>query len=120
APVRRRRSRRHMARVFCWNQFPVRAACRLHLTTPADEAGEGRSGHPQPHKPLDFQGFLASACFWNTEVYDELEAVLEAIYRACQARKPLPPPPPPPSPPAGGRGGSGPPPPAPSPPRPPP
>lgn len=26
--------------------------------------------------------------FWNTEVYDELEAVIEAIYQACVKRSP--------------------------------
>ena len=26
--------------------------------------------------------------FWNNQVYDEIEAVLEAIYRACQERVP--------------------------------
>jgi very-short-patch-repair endonuclease len=25
--------------------------------------------------------------FWNTEVYDELESVLEAIYQTCERRK---------------------------------
>ncbi len=25
--------------------------------------------------------------FWNTEVYDELESVLEVIYQACERRK---------------------------------
>jgi very-short-patch-repair endonuclease len=29
--------------------------------------------------------------FWNNQVYDELEAVLEAIYQACQNRRPQPP-----------------------------
>ncbi len=38
--------------------------------------------------------------FWNTQVYDELEPVLEAIYRACVARTP----PQPLSPEAGERG----------------
>jgi very-short-patch-repair endonuclease len=33
--------------------------------------------------------------FWNPQVYDELESVLEVIYRACQERKPEPPPSPP-------------------------
>jgi very-short-patch-repair endonuclease len=27
--------------------------------------------------------------FWNTHVYDETEAVLEAIYSACVERRPL-------------------------------
>src|SRR6266404_3722448 len=38
-------------------------------------------------KYLRMQGWLVLR-FWNTEVYDELEPVLEAIYRACEARKP--------------------------------
>jgi very-short-patch-repair endonuclease len=44
--------------------------------------------------------------FWNTEVYDDLDAVKEAIYRACvsqpgsKAGPPSPPTPPNPSPPA--------------------
>ena len=29
--------------------------------------------------------------FWNTEVYDELESVLEVIYQACERRKEKPP-----------------------------
>ena len=41
--------------------------------------------------------------FWNTQVYDDTEAVLESIYRACQDRKP--PHPRPLSPEAGSRGG---------------
>jgi adenine-specific DNA-methyltransferase len=42
--------------------------------------------------------------FWNTEVFDETEAVLEAIYQACEARRPSPPHPQPLSPEAGERG----------------
>jgi adenine-specific DNA-methyltransferase len=33
------------------------------------------------------QGWLVIR-FWNTEVFDEREAVLEAIYQACMGRKP--------------------------------
>jgi len=46
---------------------------------------------------LQAQGWLVLR-FWNTEVYDELEAVLETIYRACEARRfrPLTPNPSPP------------------------
>src|SRR5262245_57786686 len=29
--------------------------------------------------------------FWNTEVYDDLEAVLDATYKTCESRGPLPP-----------------------------
>jgi len=39
---------------------------------------------------LEAQGWLVLR-FWNTEVYDELEPVLEAIYRTCDRRKPQPP-----------------------------
>ena len=35
---------------------------------------------------LSEQGWLVLR-FWNSWIYDETEAVLEAIYRACQERK---------------------------------
>ncbi len=38
---------------------------------------------------LQEQGWLVLR-FWNTEVYHELDAVLEAIYQACEGRRPLP------------------------------
>jgi adenine-specific DNA-methyltransferase len=52
---------------------------------------------------LNEQGWLVLR-FWNTQVYDETEAVLESIYRSCQDRKlsPLTPDPSPPS--TGARG----------------
>jgi adenine-specific DNA-methyltransferase len=46
--------------------------------------------------------------FWNTEVYDDLESVLEAIYQTCERRN-RPPHPQPLSPEAGARGGGQPP-----------
>ncbi len=36
---------------------------------------------------LKVRGWLVLR-FWNTQVYDELESVLDAIYLACQERKP--------------------------------
>jgi very-short-patch-repair endonuclease len=36
---------------------------------------------------LQQQGWMVMR-FWNTEVYDELESVLEAIYHACVKRSP--------------------------------
>jgi very-short-patch-repair endonuclease len=53
--------------------------------------------------------FMQSQCwlvlrFWNNEVYDDLEPVLEVIYRACEERKRKPPHPQPLSPEAGERG----------------
>jgi adenine-specific DNA-methyltransferase len=42
--------------------------------------------------------------FWNTEVYNDLETVLEAIYQLCQERKPPSPSPPTPLPRSGGEG----------------
>ena len=55
---------------------------------------------------LQEQGWLVLR-FWNTEIYDELDSVLEAIYQACVARKPAFPLTPNPSPPEGGRGEQG-------------
>ena len=59
-------------------------------------------------KYLQSHGWLVLR-FWNTQVYEEREAVREAIYRACQQRlqplpAPLPPHPPTPLPPPGGEG----------------
>src|SRR5713101_5368574 len=39
---------------------------------------------------LQAQGWLVLR-FWNTQVYEELEPVLEAVYRACEGRKAQPP-----------------------------
>ena len=41
---------------------------------------------------LEEQGFKVLR-FWNTDVYDDLEVVLEAIWRECEARKKNPSPP---------------------------
>jgi very-short-patch-repair endonuclease len=41
---------------------------------------------------LDADGWLVLR-FWNTEIYDELEAVKEAIYRVCVRRQPTDSPP---------------------------
>ncbi len=38
---------------------------------------------------LQTQGWLVLR-FWNTQIYEELEDVLEAIYRVCVGRKPPP------------------------------
>jgi very-short-patch-repair endonuclease len=54
-------------------------------------------------KYLQAQGWLVLR-YWNNQVYDELETVLEAIYQACEVRKPPPPHPQPLSPEAGARG----------------
>src|SRR5262245_7737906 len=70
-----------------------------HLTR--QRADQGRTDY------LQAQGWFVLR-FWNTEVFDELDAVLEAIYRACVERKP-PPHPQPLSPEAGERGGRAPP-----------
>jgi very-short-patch-repair endonuclease len=40
-------------------------------------------------KFLQAQGWMVLR-FWNTQVYEELEGVLEVVYRACQERKPQP------------------------------
>jgi adenine-specific DNA-methyltransferase len=53
-------------------------------------------------KYLQSQGWLVMR-FWNNQIYEELESVLEVIYRTCQQRKP-PPHPQPLSPEAGERG----------------
>src|SRR5207253_1294684 len=42
--------------------------------------------------------------FWNTQIYDELEPVLETVYQACQGRGEQPPSPPTPLPRVQGRG----------------
>ena len=64
-----------------------------------EERDELRTNYLQTH------GWLVLR-FWNTQVYDELEGVLEVIYRACHERKP-PPHPRPLSPEAGERGERG-------------
>jgi very-short-patch-repair endonuclease len=49
-----------------------------HLTTADADAERSRYLHAN--------GWLVLR-FWNTQVFDELEAVLEAIYRACRERE---------------------------------
>jgi len=52
-----------------------------HLGREQEDAG--RTSYLQAH------GWLVLR-LWNTEVYDELDSVLEAIYMKCEARKPHP------------------------------
>jgi very-short-patch-repair endonuclease len=54
--------------------------------------GETHLGKEKPDERrsqwLEQQGIKVLR-FWNTQVYDELEAVLEMIFRECEARKDL-------------------------------
>src|SRR5262245_1301270 len=50
----------------------------------------GREEHDERRSHyLRAQGWLVLR-IWNTQVYDELDAVMEVIYRACRERKPKP------------------------------
>jgi very-short-patch-repair endonuclease len=65
----------------------------------------GREGSDAERtKYLQANGWLVLR-FWNTEVYEELEPVLETVYRTCEERRPqVPPSPPTPLPRSGGEG----------------
>jgi adenine-specific DNA-methyltransferase len=49
-----------------------------HLGTEGDDAERTRY--------LETQGWIVIR-FWNTQAFDEVETVLEAIYTACEKRK---------------------------------
>ncbi len=62
------------------------ASCSLSIEIDG-ETHLGRELHDvQRQKFLEVQG-LKILRFWNTEVYDDLEAVMEAIYIECEQRK---------------------------------
>jgi len=80
-------------------------ACKLILEVDGETHLGQEARDEDRTKYLHQRGWLVLR-FWNTEVYDELESVLEAIYRVCVERqaKKSPPHPQPLSPEAGARG----------------
>src|SRR5436190_24320541 len=61
--------------------------CRLIVELDG-ETHLGQGSHDEQRTEfLRSQGWLVLR-FWNTQVYEELEAVLETIYRACEGRWP--------------------------------
>ena len=61
------------------------AACRLVIELDGESHLGNEEADRRRQKYLEDAG-LKVLRFWNTEVFDEFDSVLEAIYQECQAR----------------------------------
>jgi len=70
-------------------------ACKIVVELDGESHLRPRAAHPVRTRFLEAQGWRVLR-YWNTEVYDDLEAVKEAIYQKClqppSPPTPLPPP----------------------------
>jgi very-short-patch-repair endonuclease len=60
------------------------AECKVVLEVDGESHLDNRRYDEQRTKEIELEGWLVMR-FWNTEVYDEFESVIEAIYRTCLA-----------------------------------
>jgi very-short-patch-repair endonuclease len=61
--------------------------CKLVVEVDGETHLGRESRDEERTKYLQAQGWLVLR-FWNTQVYDDREGVLEVIYRACEGRQP--------------------------------